>query len=160
MKELGLTHGGFYRHFESKEDLYVDSITRALERAVERMIAVAKVAPSGKELRSIIEHYLSVEHVEHVGGGCVIAALAPEIGRQPEAVRSRINSAIKGYMGRLLPLLPGSSVAEKRRKFLILFPGMAGVLMTARMMTDPAARSEMLASARRFYTEAFARKEA
>ena len=52
---------------------------------------------------------------------------------------------MKGYMGRLLPFLPGSSAAEKRRKFLILFPGMAGVLMTARMMTDPAARSEMLA---------------
>jgi TetR/AcrR family transcriptional repressor of nem operon len=131
MKELGLTHGGFYRHFESKEDLYVDAITRAFERAVEQMTAVAKAAPRGKELRAIIDHYLSVEHLEHVGSGSAIAALAPEIARQPVAVRSRINSAMRNYMVRLLPFVPGSNAAEKRRNFLVLFPGMAGVLMTA-----------------------------
>jgi TetR/AcrR family transcriptional regulator, transcriptional repressor for nem operon len=155
MKDLGLTHGGFYRHFQSKEDLFVGAITRGLERVCDQMIAVAEAAPKGKELRAIIEHYLSVEHADQVGGGCVIAALAPEMGRQPRAVRSEINAAMKTYMSRLLPFLPGSSVAEKRRRFLILFPGMAGVLMTARMMTDTLAREEMLAAARQFYTEAF-----
>jgi len=160
MKDLGLTHGGFYRHFESKADLYVDAITRGLDRSGEEMVAVAKAAPKGKELRAIIEHYLSAQHVEHVGGGCVIAALAPEIGRQPQAVRSSINAAMKTYMSHLLAFLPGSSVVEKRSNFLILFPGMAGVLMTARMMTDPAAREEMLAGARRFYIDAFSREGA
>lgn len=160
MKDLGLTHGGFYRHFESKEDLFVDAITRGLERASDQMIAVAEAAPKGKELRAIIEHYLSVEHAENVGVGCVIAALAPEIGRQPRAVRSEINAAMKTYISRLLPFLPGSSVAEKRRRFLILLPGMAGVLMTARMMTDTLEREEMLAAARQFYTEAFGQKRA
>jgi len=155
MKDLGLTHGGFYRHFESKEDLFVDAITRGLERVSDRLIAVAEAAPKGKELRAMIEHYLSVEHAEDVGAGCVIAALAPEIGRQPRAVRSGINAAMKTYMSRLLPFLPGRSLAEKRRRFLILFPGMAGVMMTARMMTDTLAREEMLAAAREFYTEAF-----
>src|SRR5215469_6879081 len=91
MKDVGLTHGGFYRHFESKEDLYVNAITKALDQAGDRMVAVARAAPKGEELRAIIESYLSIEHLEHTGAGCPIAALAPELGRQPASVRKRIN---------------------------------------------------------------------
>jgi len=63
---------------------------------------------------------------------------------------------MKSYRERLLPFLRGNDDAEKRRQFIVLFPGMAGVLMTARAMTDPAARKETLSVARRFYISAFA----
>ena len=63
---------------------------------------------------------------------------------------------MKSYRERLLPFLPGNDDAEKRRQFIVLFPAMAGVLMTARAMTDPAARKEILSVARRFYISAFA----
>jgi TetR/AcrR family transcriptional repressor of nem operon len=159
MKDLGLTHGGFYRHFENKEDLYVQAVTRGFQETGDRMVAAAKAAPKGGELRAIIERYLSLEHMEHAGQGCVIAALAQEIARQPPAVRSKINAAMESYRERLLPFLPGKSGLEKRKMFFILFPALAGVLMMARAITDAGARKEMLAAARQFYTEAFAGKE-
>jgi len=156
MKQLGLTHGGFYRHFQSKEDLYVDAIIRGFQQAADGIIAAAAKAPQGAQLRVIIERYLSLEHLEDPGGGCVISTLAAEIARQRPAVRARINAAMKSYRERLLPFFPGKSVAEKRRQFIVLFPSMAGVLMTARAMTDPDARKEILSVARRFYIRAFA----
>jgi len=158
MKDLGLTHGGFYRHFGSKEDLYVQAVTRAFQQAGDRMVEAAKRAPKGGELRAIIESYLSLGHLEHVGQGCAVAALAPEIARQPPAVRTKVSAAFKAYMNRLLPFVSGENASEKRRNFFILFPAMAGVLMMARTITEPARRKEILAAARRFYTEAFAER--
>ena len=159
MKDVGLTHGGFYRHFESKEDLLVDAITRAFQETADGMIAAAAKAPQGAQLRVIIERYLSVEHLENPGGGCVLSTLAAEIARQRPAVRARINAAMKSYRERLLPFLPGKNDAERREQFMVLFPAMAGVLMTARAMTDPAARKEILSVARRFYISTFAEQK-
>jgi TetR/AcrR family transcriptional repressor of nem operon len=156
MQDLGLTHGGFYRQFESKEDLYVQAITRALQQAGDRMVGAAKAAPEGEELRAIIESYLSDEHAERIGQGCTIAALGPEIARQPPAVRTQVNVALKAHMNRLLPFAPGENRSEKRRNLFVLFSAMAGVLMMARTITEPAKRKERLDAARRFFTEAFA----
>jgi TetR/AcrR family transcriptional repressor of nem operon len=156
MKEVGLTHGGFYRHFETKEDLYVDAVTKGFQEAADRMVAAAVKAPPGEQLRAIIEHYLSLEHLENPGRGCVLSTLASEIARQRPAIRTRINAAMKAYMERLLRFLPGKNDAEKRRQFMVLFPAMAGTLMTARATGDPATRKEMLALSRRFYINAFA----
>ncbi len=160
MKDLGLTHGGFYRHFDSKEDLYVDAITRGFQEAADSMVAAAARAPRGKQPRAIIEHYLSVEHLEDPGGGCVLSTLAAEIARQRPAVRARINAARESYRERLLPFFPGNGDTAKRRQFMVLFPAMAGVLMTARTMTEPAAQKETLAVAKRFYIKAFAGRDA
>lgn len=160
MKDVGMTHGGFYRHFESKEDLLVDAITRGFKETADGMIEAAAKAPQGEQLRTIIERYLSLEHLEDPGGGCVLSTLAAEIARQRPTVRARINAAMKSYRERLLRFLPGKDDAEKRRQFIVLFPAMAGVLMTARAMTDPAARKEILSVARRFYINAFAEQKA
>ena len=67
MKELGLTKGGFYRHFESKGDLYAAAVARAFEELGDRMVAVAEAAPKGAELRAVIEHYLSAGHLDARG---------------------------------------------------------------------------------------------
>ncbi|HEX4030651.1 MAG TPA: TetR/AcrR family transcriptional regulator [Terracidiphilus sp.] len=158
MKEAGLTHGGFYRHFTGKDDLYVDAIARGFQQTADKMIMAAARAPHGEQLRTIIERYLSMEHLEDPGGGCVLSTLAAEIARQRPAVRARINAVMKSYRERLLPFLPGRDDAEKRCRFMVLFPSMAGVLMTARAMTDPAARKEILSAARRFYISAFAQQ--
>jgi TetR/AcrR family transcriptional repressor of nem operon len=159
MKDVGLTHGGFYRHFESKEDLYVDAISKGFQESGDRMLAAATRAPQGQQLRAMIEHYLSLEHLEDPGGGCVLSTLAADIARHRPAVRARINAAMKAYRERLLPFLPGNDDAEKRRQFIVLFPAMAGVLMTARAMTDSATRKEILSVARRFYINAFAEQK-
>jgi TetR/AcrR family transcriptional repressor of nem operon len=156
MEDAGLTHGGFYRHFKNKEDLYVDAITRGFQQTADKMVAAAARAPRGQQLRAIIEHYLSPEHLGDPGGGCVLSTLSAEIARQRPAVRARINVAMKSYRDRLLPFLTGKSEAEKKRQFMVLFPAMAGVMMTARAMSDPSAGKEILAAARQFYTRAFA----
>ncbi|MGA7235849.1 MAG: TetR/AcrR family transcriptional regulator [Bryobacteraceae bacterium] len=156
MKDIGLTHGGFYRHFESREDLLVDAIARGFQETADGMLAAAAKAPQGGQLRAIIEHYLSLEHLENPGSGCVLSTLASEIARQRPVVRARINAAMKSYRERLLPFFPGNDDAERRRRFIVLFPSMAGVLMTARAMTDPVARKETLSAARRFFISAFA----
>ncbi len=156
MKELGLTKGGFYRHFESKGDLYAAAIARAFEELGNHLVTIAKAAPKGAELRAVIENYLSAKHLSAAGSGCPMAALAPEIARQPLKVRKRINQSMLGYGERMLPYIPGRTVEEKRARFFILFSGMAGVLVAVRVLADAQGRERMLAAARSFYVEAFA----
>lgn len=157
MKELGLTKGGFYRHFKSKGDLYAAAVSRAFEELGSRLVAVAQTAATGKELQAVIEAYLSTRHLNTPGNGCPLAALAPEIARQPVAVRKRINQSMLAYGERLLPWIPGRNVDEKRARAFILFTGMAGTLVAARAIANLRDRERMLAAARSFYVEAFAR---
>ncbi len=155
MKELGLTKGGFYRHFESKGDLYAAAVARAFEEQSNRLVAVAEAAPKGAELRAVIEQYLSAKHLSAPGAGCPLAALAAEIARQPLEVRKRIQQAMLAHRERMLRWIPGATVEEKRGRAFILFSGMAGALVAARAIADPQARERALAAARSFYVETF-----
>src|ERR1700722_13495736 len=140
MKELGLTKGGFYRHFESKGDLYAAAVARAFEEQSSRLVAVAEAAPKGAELRSVIEQYLSAKHLNAPGAGCPLAALGAEFGRQPLDVRKRIQRSMAAYAERMLPWIPGATIEEKRGRAFILFSGMAGTLVAARAIADAQAR--------------------
>ncbi len=156
MKELGLTKGGFYRHFDSKGDLFAAAVARAFEEQSNRLVAVAKTAPKGTELRTVIEQYLSAKHLSAPGAGCPLAALGAEFARQPFKVRKRIHRSMSAYAERMLPWIPGATVEEKRGRAFILFSGMAGALVAARAIADPQGRERALAAARSFYVEAFA----
>lgn len=160
MKELGLTKGGFYRHFDSKGDLYAAAVARAFEELGNRLAAVAEAAPKGAGLRAVIEEYLSEKHVNAPGAGCPLAALGPEIARQPLAIRKRVNQSMRAFSDRMLPFFSGGSVEEKRGRFFVLFTGMAGTLVTARAIVDSEGRQRMLRAARSFYLETFAREKA
>jgi TetR/AcrR family transcriptional regulator, transcriptional repressor for nem operon len=160
MKELGLTKGGFYRHFESKGDLYAAAVARAFEEQSSRLAAVAEAAPKGAGLRAVIEQYLSAKHLSAPGAGCPLAALAAEIARQPLEVRKRIQRSLLAHCERMLPWIPGATVEEKRGRAFILFSGMAGALVAARAIADPQASERALAAARSFYVETFAGKQA
>ena len=156
MKKVGLTKGGFYRHFRSKDDLFVEAVARALDETGRGMVEVAKAAPEGQALRTIIERYLSVGHLNSPGSGCVRAALGPELARKPVAVRRRIEELLEAYRERFLPFMPGRTQEEKRAKIRLLFPGMAGVLMMARVISTPEKREQILMEARKFFIKSFA----
>ena len=156
MKKAGLAKGGFYRHFGSKNDLFVDAVARAFDEMGNGMLEVAKSAPAGQALRAIIGRYLSTLHADSPGMGCVFAALGPELARKPLPVRKRIEALREAYRERLLPFVPGRTRAEKLAKFELLFPSMAGVLTSVRMTSSPQKREQMLREARNFFIERFA----
>src|SRR5215472_13774577 len=158
MKKVGLTKGGFYRHFKSKDELFVEAVARALDETGIGMVEVAKSAPEGQALRAIIERYLSVGHANSPGTGCVRATLGPELARKPVAVRRRIEALLEAYRERFLPFMPGKTREEKMAKISLLFPSMAGVLMMVRVIPDPQKREQLLMEARNFFTKSFAEK--
>jgi TetR/AcrR family transcriptional repressor of nem operon len=156
MKELGLTHGGFYRHFESKDDLLVEAIARSLDEVTERFDKIAKAAAPGKQLEAIITAYLSAEHLRHPETWCALATLAPDIGRQPAAVRKRVDLALQRYMARMAKYMPGATEDERRRNFVILFSGMSGAMALTRACGDKDMRERVLSTTRDYYLSTFA----
>jgi len=158
MKKAGLTKGGFYRHFKSKDDLFVEAVARALDETGNSMVEVARSAPAGEAVRAMIERYLSVAHANSAGMGCVRAALGPELARKPVAVRRRIEGLLEAYRERFLPFMPGRTREEKRMKIRLFFSSMAGVLMMVRVTSDPQKREERLKEARDFFIKCYAEK--
>src|SRR5262245_55262213 len=75
MRDLRLTHGGFYRHFGSKEGLVAEAFETALKESSDRAIAVIEQAPKGKEMQALIDAYLNVKHCDDLASGCPVAAL-------------------------------------------------------------------------------------
>jgi TetR/AcrR family transcriptional repressor of nem operon len=156
MKKAGLTKGGFYRHFGSKDDLFVEAVARAFDEMGNGMLKIAKSAPEGQALRAMIEYYLSARHANSLGAGCVFSALGPELARKPLAVRKRIEASQEAYRERLLPFVPGQTREEKLAKCRLLFSSMAGVLIMARITSDPQRREQRLMEARNFFIKCFA----
>lgn len=155
MKKAGLTKGGFYRHFGSKDELFVDAVARAFDEMGRSMLEVARSAPEGQALRAIIDRYLSTRHANSPGMGCVFAALGPELARKPLSVRKRVEASREAYRERLLPFVSGQTREEKLMKFELLFPSMAGVLTAARMKLSLRGRERMLSEARKFFIKNF-----
>jgi TetR/AcrR family transcriptional repressor of nem operon len=156
MKKVGLQKGGFYRHFKSKDDLFVAAMARALEETGRAMEEIAKSAPEGQGLRAIIERYLSVAHANSPGSGCVRAALGPELARKPLSVRKRMEALLEAYRERLSPFVPGRTREERLEKCRLLLNSMAGVLMMVRVIPDPQSREQRLTEARNFFIKSFA----
>jgi len=148
MKASGLTHGGFYKHFGSKDDLLVEAIEESLRDIRGRWIAAAKEAPPGEGWKEIVTGYLSLEHCERVDKGCPIAALASEIARTAPALKKRIAASLKKHRDEIMPFVPGRDLAERERNFIVAITAMAGAVSFARTMTDPARREMILATVR------------
>ena len=99
MKASGLTHGGFYGHFGSRDDLVVEAIEDSLRDLRDMLIAAAKKAPPGEGWKAMVKSYLSMERCDGVDEGCPIAALAPDMARTRPALKKRISAAILNLSG-------------------------------------------------------------
>jgi TetR/AcrR family transcriptional regulator, transcriptional repressor for nem operon len=154
MRDLRLTHGGFYRHFDSKEGLFAEAFEQALKELGDRVIVAIEQAPRGGELKALIDAYLDIEHCDDVAGGCPVAALASEVVRRPRQSRGRFLQALRSHIRRMERYIPGGNEGERRQKTIALFTGMAGTLTVARAFLDQHDRLAILEGAKRFYLTA------
>jgi TetR/AcrR family transcriptional repressor of nem operon len=140
MKEAGLTHGGFYKHFASREDL----VAEALASAIADSQAAAALARSG--LDGLVGAYLSCSHRDDPGGGCAVGALASEAGRAAPAVRELYTEQVRRNLQGLQAVLPDGPAA--RSGAILALSAMVGAIGLSRAVTDPALADEILEAVR------------
>jgi TetR/AcrR family transcriptional repressor of nem operon len=144
MKASGLTVGGFYKHFRSKDELLVEAIAQGFSESSEQIRSSLQNFPPEDRWKQIVRRYLSTEHCDRPEIGCPVAALAAEIARAKSSVRKRI----AGLMKEWVEFMPGTTAAERERNFFVIFSAMAGALSIARILTEPYDRQKVLASMR------------
>ncbi|AXC15062.1 Transcriptional regulator, TetR family [Acidisarcina polymorpha] len=155
MRDAGLTHGGFYKHFGSKDELLMESLGEAFQQIADRLAHDAEQAHPEMAWKAIVKTYLSLEYCEHVESGCPLTALAPELARADPAMKPWIFEELKQYRSRMLPFMPGQRTADKERAFFSIFSTMVGAVEMARMLPEPAMRERVLASARDLLLRSF-----
>ena len=155
MSNLDLTHGGFYRHFDNKEQLMVEAVAKGFEDVRANFLAAVKEAPPADQLKAFIEQYLSLDHCANPADGCPIAALASEIARYPRTLRVKMGRAIHEHIETLARFLPGATKEERQRNCFVLVSGMSGALTVARTTADPELRKTILQAAKEFYIKTF-----
>ena len=151
MRDLRLTHGGFYRHFDSKEVLFAQAFDHSLEQSARKVLSTVENAPQGVKLKALIDSYLDIKHCEDIAGGCPVAALATEIVRQPPKTRAAFVRVLINHVSRVAKYIPGATKEDRERKARVLFSGMAGTLTLARVIVDDQQRRRFLEDARKFY---------
>jgi TetR/AcrR family transcriptional repressor of nem operon len=148
MKATGLTHGGFYKHFKSKDDLLVEAVDQSVHEIGTRLIEWARQSKPGEAWKELVKKYLSIEHCEHAESGCPMAALAPDIARTPPSVRRKIRASMESYRKQITEFMPGENAADREKNFILIFTAMVGAMSVARTMSDIEDKQRVLALVR------------
>jgi TetR/AcrR family transcriptional repressor of nem operon len=138
MKAAGLTHGGFYGHFSSKDDLVAQTLAHVL----------AVDAGGGGDLRAYLDTYLSPRHRDNAADGCPTAGLAADIRHQTAAARVAMTEGLRSQIDRISEALPGVKPADRRRAAIGSWAAMVGAVILARAIDDPALSDEVLEQTR------------
>lgn len=147
MKAAQLTHGGFYGHFASKDDLVAQASQRAMARAAMNWTNVTASAPKNP-YAALLDHYLSPRHRDDPRHGCAFAALSAEAARCGKPVRSAFASGLEALIEIIAEAVPGRSKSGRRRKAVAAVAELVGALMLARAVDDPALSNEILDAAK------------
>jgi TetR/AcrR family transcriptional repressor of nem operon len=137
MKEAGLTHGGFYAHFDSREAMLAEAADRAGADGIAAVAKVAAAAPPEKALQTMIRTYLSREHLESIETGCAVAALGSEMPRQAPEVRSAATRRIKEMIDVVARQSPEWGQPGAHQRALVTAATLVGALVMARAVDDP-----------------------
>lgn len=146
MGAAGLTQGGFYKQFKSKGDLAAQACERVLSDSAERLMRVVE-ASGNDPLAAIIDRYLSDEHRNRIGDGCIFPALGADAARQgPELIRS-FEAGIRVYLDVIERAMQISSVQRARKDSTVVLSTMVGALLLSRLVEDETLSSRILGQA-------------
>src|SRR5262245_50470194 len=113
MRDTGLTHGGFYKHFGNKDELLMESVSAAFRAIVETLVRVAEQSSRGEAWKAMVKTYLRPEFCEYPERGCPLAALAPELARADKRMKPQIVAELVNYKSKMLPFMPGRRTVDK-----------------------------------------------
>lgn len=155
MAEAGLTHGGFYAHFGSKEDLLRAALQSASAQTIEMLAGAAGPTSAAQRLDAVVDRYLSPMHAAHPERGCPVAALGPELSRASGQVRRDFSRGIERRIAWLESMLPGEGPGEADATALMAC--LVGGLVLARAV-EPERSSAVLEATRAFVHRALEAK--
>lgn len=143
MKASGLTHGGFYAHFDSKEALICASLEHAMDQTIEEMHRVASYGENRKAV--FLSNYLSASHRDHPEVGCALSAFVADAAREP-VMRHTFTTRLKAMISALGESLPWRGGRSKESQVICFTAAMVGAVVIARAVDDPAFSDSILAS--------------
>jgi TetR/AcrR family transcriptional repressor of nem operon len=141
MQTAGLTHGGFYKHFASRDDLIAEAAERAF--AENRDASAAVIAGADDPLAAFVDWYVSAEHRDDPASGCGVVALGGDAARGDSRVRAAYTDQVKRYLGQLEQLFAGDG-SEARREAAVALCTLVGAVLVARAVDDPVLSDEIL----------------
>lgn len=147
MKNARLTHGGFYGHFASKDDLIAVSCDEAMKRSAEKWAALTEQG-SEEALAAIVSSYLSKNHSGGLANSCTMAMLAPDIARHGGEVQTNFTDGTKKLLEILASVTAGSTDKDKREKAIATMSGLVGAVVLSRAVNDPSFADEILNAGR------------
>jgi len=148
MKDAGLTHGGFYAHFDSREALVIEAFTDAMDRSTERWRKLAEQTPPEKRLAAIVNSYLTPIHRDDPGHGCAVPALGAEIARESSKTRKVFAARLEQMIDMLAAQIPDVPRKAARRQAMAALATMMGTLVLARIAGSGEFSEEILAAGR------------
>jgi TetR/AcrR family transcriptional repressor of nem operon len=148
MKDAGLTHGGVYAHFDSREALVIEAFTHAMDRSTERWRKLAEQTPPEKRLAMIVNTYLTPLHRDDLGRGCAVPALGAEIARESPKTRRVFAGRLEQMIEMLAAQIPGVPRKAARKRAVAAIATMMGTLVLARVAGSGDFSDEILGAGR------------
>ncbi len=148
MKSAGLTHGGFYAHFDSREALVIEAFAHAMDRSTERWRKLAERTPPDKRLATIVDSYLTPLHRDDPGHGCAIPTLGAEIARESPRTRKAFAAKLEQMIDMLAAQIPELPRKAARKQAMASIATMMGTLVLARVAGNGDFSDEILGAGR------------
>jgi TetR/AcrR family transcriptional repressor of nem operon len=148
MKEAGLTHGGFYAHFDSREALVIEAMEHIMQRSTERWRKLGEQTPPEKRFATIVDSYLNPAHRDDPGHGCAIPTLGAEIARESPKTRKAFATKLEQMIEMLASLIPDLPPKAARKQAMAAIATMMGSLVMARIAGNGEFSDEILAAGR------------
>jgi TetR/AcrR family transcriptional repressor of nem operon len=148
MKDAGLTHGGFYAHFASREALLIEAFTHALDWGTEHWRKLAERTPPDKRLATIVDSYLTTLHRDDPGHGCAIPTLGAEIARESPKARKAFAARLEQMIEMLADQIPELPRKAARKQAMAAIATMMGTVVMSRIAGTGDFSDEILGAGR------------